>query len=234
MGNNTSVGSTPYDDVFKTLINDCKPLVLPVLNEVFGENYTGNEEIVFSQNEHFLNKQNGEEEKRITDSSFTVIGEKTKKYLFECQSTPDDSMLVRIFEYATQIALDESEIVKNVLEVTIPNSAILFLRSNKSTPDKMQIVINTPGGSVAFDVLVMKVRKYNLEDIFEKNLLFLIPFYIFNYSSKKQLDELNTDEGKLNTLIGKYKHIVEHLDTLTEQGKLSAYNRTTILEMANK
>ncbi|MCD8090397.1 MAG: hypothetical protein LUD81_07230, partial [Clostridiales bacterium] len=113
MGNNTAVGSTPYDDVFKTLINDCKPLVLPVLNEIFGENYTGNEEIVYSQNEHFLNKQNGEEEKRITDSSFTVIGEKTKKYLFECQSTSDDSMLVRIFEYATQIALDESEIVKN-------------------------------------------------------------------------------------------------------------------------
>ncbi|MCD8090134.1 MAG: hypothetical protein LUD81_05835 [Clostridiales bacterium] len=234
MGNNAAVGSTPYDDVFKTLLNDCKPLVLPVLNEIFGENYIGNEEIIYSQNEHFLNRQDGEEDKRITDSSFTVIGEKTKKYLFECQSTPDDSMLVRIFEYATQIALDESEIVKNVLEVTIPNSAILFLRSNKSTPDKMQIVINTPGGSVAFDVLVMKVRKYNLEDIFKKNLLFLIPFYIFNYSSKQQLDELNRDEDKLNTLIGKYKQIVEHLDTLTEQGKLSAYNRTTILEMANK
>ncbi|MCD8214367.1 MAG: hypothetical protein LUC97_01780 [Clostridiales bacterium] len=88
MGNNTPVGGTPYDDVFKTLINDCKPLVLPVLNEIFGENYIGNEEIVFSQNEHFLNKQGGEEDKRITDSSFTVMGERPKKYLLECQSTP--------------------------------------------------------------------------------------------------------------------------------------------------
>ncbi|MCD8216193.1 MAG: hypothetical protein LUC97_11240 [Clostridiales bacterium] len=35
-------------------------------------------------------------------------------------------------------------------------------------------------------------------------------------------------------MIGKYKQIAEHLDTLTEQGKLSAYNRTTILEIANK
>ncbi|MCD8007024.1 MAG: hypothetical protein LUF29_08710 [Oscillospiraceae bacterium] len=78
--------NTPYDDVFRTLLNDCKMLLLPVLNEIFGENYTGNERIVYSKNEHFMNRQDGEEEERITDASFTVIGEETKKYLFECQA----------------------------------------------------------------------------------------------------------------------------------------------------
>ena len=29
--------STPYDDAFRTLLNDCKTLILPVLNEAFGE-----------------------------------------------------------------------------------------------------------------------------------------------------------------------------------------------------
>lgn len=43
--------NTPYDDVFRTLLNDCPGLILPVVNEVFHENYTGNEKIVFSQNE---------------------------------------------------------------------------------------------------------------------------------------------------------------------------------------
>ena len=37
----TVYSSTPYDDVFRTLLNDCSRLILPVLNEIFGENYTG-------------------------------------------------------------------------------------------------------------------------------------------------------------------------------------------------
>ena len=142
--------ATPYDDVFRTLLNDCKKLLLPVLNEIFGENYTGNETIVYSKNEHFLNKQDAEQDKRITDSAFTVIGEKTKSFLFECQSQPDSSILVRIFEYEAQIALDEGDVNGNLLEVSIPNSAVLYLRSSRTTPDKMYIRINTP-----MDLLLM-------------------------------------------------------------------------------
>lgn len=98
-----SESPTPYDDVARTLLNDCSSLILPVLNEIFGEHYRGNEKILFAPNEHYINRQGGAEDKRITDSSFTVIGEKEpKKYLFEAQSTADNSMLVRIFEYATR------------------------------------------------------------------------------------------------------------------------------------
>ncbi|MCD8023314.1 MAG: hypothetical protein LUF30_10215 [Lachnospiraceae bacterium] len=226
--------NTPYDDVFRTLLNDCKTLVLPVLNEVFGENYTGDEKIVYSKNEHYLNQQDGTEDKRITDSGFTVVGEGTKKYLFECQSNSDRSMLVRIFEYATQIALDDGEIVANTLKVTIPDSAVLYLRSNKSTPDKLQIEITTPGGSVTFDVHVMKMKEYSLEDIFEKHLLFLLPFYIFKYENRKLLEELEEDAEKLEALKNEYRMIVGHLNKLTDQGRLSVYYRRILLEMSGK
>ena len=56
----------PYDDVFRTLLNDCSTLIIPVINEVFGEDYSGEEKIIFSPNEHFLNQQNGEENERVT------------------------------------------------------------------------------------------------------------------------------------------------------------------------
>lgn len=74
----TQIG-TIYDDVYRTLTVSCSGLLLPVLNEVFGEHYTGEEYIDFSPNEHFLNRQAGEEEKRITDTSFTVYGTERKK-----------------------------------------------------------------------------------------------------------------------------------------------------------
>ena len=50
----STITSTPYDDVFKTLLNDCTKLIIPVINEIFGEHYTGNEPISDSRNEHFL------------------------------------------------------------------------------------------------------------------------------------------------------------------------------------
>ena len=101
------ITNTPYDDVFRTLLNDCSVLIIPVINEVFGECYAGDEEIVFVPNEHFLNREGGEEQERITDTSFKIIGTETKKDHWECQSSLDDSMLVRFFEYDTQRALDE-------------------------------------------------------------------------------------------------------------------------------
>ena len=79
------ITGTPYDDVFRTLLNDCSSLIIPVINEVFGEHYSGREKIVFSPNEHFLNRQDGNEDERITDTSFKILGTETKKYHLECQ-----------------------------------------------------------------------------------------------------------------------------------------------------
>lgn len=36
-----AITSTPYDDVFRTLLNDCTSLMIPLINEVFGEQYCG-------------------------------------------------------------------------------------------------------------------------------------------------------------------------------------------------
>ena len=89
--------NTPYDDVFRTLLNDCSELIIPVINEIFGTHYTGEEEIIFAPNKHFLNQQDGEEEKRITDSSFVIVGDEKKRFLCECQSIHKTIILSRIF-----------------------------------------------------------------------------------------------------------------------------------------
>ena len=41
------VVNTPYDDVFRTMLNDCSRLIIPVINEIFCENYRGDEKIFF-------------------------------------------------------------------------------------------------------------------------------------------------------------------------------------------
>ena len=71
------ISNTPYDDVYRTMIVEDDELVLPLLNEVFGDNYSGKEKIVRYANEHYNIQQDGAEEKRITDSFLEVIGKIT-------------------------------------------------------------------------------------------------------------------------------------------------------------
>lgn len=229
---NTSTTNTPYDDVFRTLLNDCSPLIIPIINEIFGEHFSGQEKIVFSPNEHFLNQQGGNEKERITDTSFNIQGKETKKYHLECQSNADNSMLIRFFEYDTQIALDEGELRGNVLTVTLPHSAVLFLRCHASTPDILKIKISTPGGTVEYDIPVMKSQRYTLDEIFEKDLLLLIPFYIFSH--EKLFDEYEKDTLKLEILLKEYEHIKNKLEDFMNQNIISEYIRCTLIDMSNK
>ena len=162
--------NTPYDDVFRTLLTDCSKLIIPVVNEIFHESYTGEEEISLKENELFLKYPTKEQEKRVTDSSFTIsLSGMVQHYHLECQSTPDGTMVIRIYEYDSQIALKEGKLEGNRLEVNFPRSAILYLRHNRKTPDMLTIKINTPGGAVSYDVPALKVKSYDIETIFEKN-----------------------------------------------------------------
>ena len=92
--------NTPYDDAFRTLLQDCPELVIPLINELFGTNYTGQEVVITNSNENFLRNPEGKKEKRITDSNLSLISLKgiSKRYHLECQSTPDGTMEIRMWE----------------------------------------------------------------------------------------------------------------------------------------
>ena len=224
--------SNLYDGAFRTILNDCRQLILPLINEIFGEEYTGSETIEFFPNEHFIDQQDAPDQERITDSNFTIIGKTRKKYHLECESSlPDRRITIRLFEYDAQIALDEGEVTKETLTVTFPHTAVLYLRAYKKTPDKMKYVIITPGGTVQYDVPVMKVQAYSLDEIFEKHLLLLIPFYIFSH--EKRLPEYNSSAEKLSELKAEYQKILERLNKLERQGVIGAFDKRTLIEVSD-
>ena len=220
-----------YDGAFRTILNDCRQMIIPVINEIFKEDYTGNEIIEFHPNEHFIEQQDAANQERITDTNFIIYGKKKKKYHLECESSlPDGRMTIRLFEYDEQIALDEGEVVNETLTVTFPNTAVLYLRNYKKTPDKMRYVIKTPGGTVEYDVPIMKVQEYTLEDIFSKGLLLLIPFYIFSH--EKNFKVYNSNEQRLAELKAEYRSILERLDKLEQEGIIGAFDKRTIIELS--
>ncbi|MCX4297911.1 MAG: hypothetical protein OSJ73_12885 [Lachnospiraceae bacterium] len=221
-----------YDGAFRTILNDCRKLVIPVINEIFGESYTGDEKIEFFPNEHFIDQQDEADRKRITDTNFRITGTETKKYHLECESSyPNGRITIRLFEYDSQIALDEGEITEETLTVTFPNTAVLYLRTRKKTPDKMKYVIVTPGGTVQYDIPIMKVKSYSLDDIFEKRLLMLIPFYIFSHEDS--FPDYNSSRQRLENLKSEYREILDRLNGLEEQGIIGAFDKRTIIELSS-
>ena len=76
----------------------------------------------------------------------------------------------------------------------------------------------------------MKVQKYSLDDIFDKHLLMLIPFYIFSHENS--FPEYNSNEQKLEKLKAEYQVILERLDGLEQQGVIGAFDKRTIIELS--
>lgn len=232
MGNESN---TAYDDVFRTTVNDCPRLILPVCNELFNSGYTGNEIIVKTENEIFLHKQDGKEEKRITDTSIEIkrsVEDQGKGYHLECQSSKDGTLIIRMYEYDSQIALKNGKLEENTLTVRFPESAILYLRSDKKTPEYLWMKMETPGGIVKYPIPVMKIKDYTLDMIFGKELYFILPFYIFTY--EKELKKYEKNSSMLMQLQNVFLDIRNRLQICMEDGLIDEYTRCTLLDMSKK
>ena len=139
-----SYSNTPYDDVYRTMEIECIQLMIPLINEMFDKNYSLTEKIISLRNEHFVLQEDCEKEERITDSCI-MLGDDI--YHIECQSTPDGTMALRMFEYDFKIALEKSQLEKHTLKIRFPKSAVLYLRSTPSTPNQLTVIMETPGGT---------------------------------------------------------------------------------------
>ena len=225
--------ATAYDDSFRTLLTDCSELIIPVVNETFHENYTGQEKVILEPNEQLLPKDDNVE-KVITDAVFCIVKNDNakKRYHIECESSRlDKTILVRVFEYDTRIAFKTGEMDEHTFTVSIPHSAVLALRHTDKTPDAMRIRVITPGGETGYAVPIVKVQKYSLDDIFDRKLFFFLPFHIFNY--EKELPEYENNEEKLSKLTDEYRDILARLNTLQKAGEMSGFTKEAICAMIN-
>ncbi|MBR1743974.1 MAG: hypothetical protein IJ733_19350 [Lachnospiraceae bacterium] len=237
---------TPYDDVCRTLLLECDDLVLPLINEIFGEGFSSGDRVIRRANEHYMEARGGAEGKRITDGLLSIVrsGERdARNYHIECESTRgnDGTMLIRIFEYAAQIALDDGEVgtavqgactEQVILRLTFPNSALICLRSKRTAAGQWRIHLQTPGGECGYEVPVMHIRDYTAEELFAKKLYFLIPFYLFNL--EKELPAIDEEEKKLEDLKDIYGKILEKLSEAEEKGEISTFSFETLKDMTVK
>ena len=204
--------NTIFDDVFRTMVEKIPELVIPLLNEVFGTDYQENTSIIQMRNEH--QTENGE---RITDSTLKIGN---RIYHIECQSTRDPDMVMRMGEYDFVIALENTYQTDGKYYMKFPYSCVVYIRE-RTEPEKLQMIILMPDGKeVEYNVPVMRAEAYTIDDIFQKKLTLLLPYYIIRYKKNNK----ETDEEILKKLTPEYKQIVNYLNQeLLSKGKGKEY-----------
>ncbi len=247
--------NTPYDDVFRTMNEDCPRFVIPLINEIFGTDYPINAEIEFLADKHIINLPGRKHIKRETDSNISITdADENARYHIECQSTNDNDISIRVYEYDARTAMNGEpahlkspsamgrptsrdklgtmnggELIGDEYHVRFPHSAVLYLRSSANTPRKLHIVIETPGGNVSYPVPVIKVKQFGLEEIFEKKLWFLIPFYLFKYEA--DFPTYETDEKRRREMMAEFREIAKRLEQLCNAGKMTSRETGMLLEL---
>ena len=217
-----------YNAAFQTMMTESDLLAISLINEMFGTSIPANTELLSLQNEmHLMGR-----EKRITDSIRQAADNKTRFHI-ECESTPGDTgILIRVFEYSSKKALEWSRIEGNTLHIRYPMSGVLFLRDTKNTPSSMQMMIEEPGSgeTLTLPVAVLKVSDYTLDDIFDRNLWFLLPFYTFNYWKKLKSTVSERIVQTEDDILTDLERIHHRLQELNDSGKMDSHNRYMLQE----
>ena len=185
-------------------------LVIPLINEVFGTKYPADIPIEQQRNEH--QTKSGE---KITDSRLKIAD---KIYHIECQSTSDTEMVIRMIEYDFAISLESKKIENGRYRIYFPHSCVLYLRGKgRSNTIGMDIVM--PNGQIIkYDLPAIYVENYTTDVIFQKKLLFLLPFYIMRY--EKSREKLDKNPKELRELLQEYEKIAGKLeDSLLGRGR---------------
>ena len=196
--------NTIFDDVFRTMQEKMPEQTIPLINDVFGTQYPLDTEIIQGRNEHHT--ENGE----ITTDSYLVIG--GKRYHIECQSTEDQTMVLRMMEYDFAIGLENAMKVDGTYRIQLPHPCILYLRGEKQIKYLSLELLLFDGQIIKYQVPVIRMEWYSLNEIIEKNLVILLPFYMMRYEKMK--DRIEKDTAQRERIFQEYRSIEQYLEKI--------------------
>lgn len=234
--NRADMSPTPFDDVFKTECEKLKPFLVPLIKEIFGLECTieENAPIHGEANERYLidGATPVRVSRRFTDSCLRIGN---RLYHVECESGNDGSIIFRLAEYNMRIAIDNASLdeVGNTIVVRLPESGLLRLRDSqnikKISSATMRYEYNDQ--SISINIPVMNVQAYTADDIYDKGLYFLIPFYCIRF--EKQLREKSeTPYEEYDRIYVELKEYFERLTTMCDTGRITEDETRKLAELS--
>ena len=220
-----------YDSVFWTGVVKMTRYCIPLVNEAFGEHFTDQATVTLRPMKQVTRKPDaalvhGEVDSLATLSETPV----TRDYHFEMEAWGKNGIAIRIVEYAAGSAYDSAVLTEHGAKMVIPYSAAIVLRSSESLPDKLIIEIEYPGGKASYEVPVLKMEDYSIEELFEKRLLLLVPFFGFAFEGKFA----DMETGGIDELKDALDEINARLTGMVESGEIDESQKNHLIDWTKR
>ncbi|MBQ9928993.1 MAG: hypothetical protein IJO65_13615 [Lachnospiraceae bacterium] len=220
-----------WDSITKRLLTVHPEMIFPLVRELFNEEYQKKTRITFLSREYTIEKTEKTGEKLFhsirADLVFRIGN--CDLYHIECQMKPDSEMVIRMFEYDTQIEIQHAITrINGEFVVTFPKSAILYLTHTNKTPDVERIRVCFPNGTYGeYTVPVMKVQNYSLSIIRDRELYVIIPLALVRFKKAKGTIY---SEAEIKMLTDFMKEATLILEEAVNDETITEYQRNDILD----
>ena len=228
---------TPYDKCFGTLIRECPQLLVPLVNEMFGLDFSEEAKVTLldlTYTEVPLEKNSG---KRFPDGLFKIEDPYHPDYddyrfLMECETWPNSEMEIRFFRYGSLNAIRHTaKDEEGFFHFTFPHLGLLYLRPGQRASRKNKIYVGAQGvkEELSIPLAVRTIKGYDKSTLMEKNLFFLMPFWAFKVASPEmwERDKFKLLHEECEPLI---RWIAESMDPESGKKKFSGYVGRTIFD----
>lgn len=118
-----------------------------------------------------------------------------------------------MIEYDFNIALESAIQNGHTYAMEFPRSCVLYIRQGKNIPDSLKVHITFPDKTKhTYCIPTVKVIEYEIEDIFNRHLLFFLPFYILRY--EKRFSQIEKNPNEIMKMVEKYRLIEKRMETM--------------------
>lgn len=220
-----------WDEIMKKETFLMPEQLFPLIKEVHGKEYPRTANIRPLATEYSVERMDTREISSVR-ADITVLVEDKDIYHFECEMQKDGTMIIRMFEYDIHIAISYAQEHAGKYTIRFPHSAVLYLQNSDSMPDSLSCpVVFQDGSTHEYQVPVIKVQAYSLEEIQQKHLCVLIPFLPLRFRKFLPPSVKKIQTGQLTDF---YQQIILILEQEVADGYLTENNRKAILSLLNK
>jgi len=224
------------DEIMKLLFSVSKPLLIRAINYFFNENYDENDDVPIK----FNDKESVSDDLRLSIADLVLQVAKPPVYHFEFQlskTTSDNKMVIRMFKYGVQQALNTKKELDTETTLYFPKQAVLYLEEGESPKDDLKLKLIFPitengAQTVIYKVIVKRIWEIGKEEKMEKGLYFLLPLDLFRIRRKVEKTK-TADDMEYKQLSNEIKtatiEIARAATELRDMGKIADEDHDKIL-----
>ncbi len=176
------------DQIMRLLFKLSKKVTINLLNALFDENYKSDEVTIEYGNGEFID----DDYNRIKGDMFINVYKEdyVNRYHIEFQTLNDTSMVIRMFKYGFEKAMETMDITsKEEIKLEFPKQLVIFLEENENISDHLSMILVMPDGQeIKYKVPVMQYWKYTPADLEKQKMYALLPLQVFK--SRKKINSI--------------------------------------------